>query len=640
MKNKWLFLIMTAIMIIGIMSACSKKDTNNVVETAEPEATAVSTPTPVVDPLSLWSDLKITMLGWTSGDGGLAKEDVLTPIWREKTKVIPEVITYVGDSPMAQWVAADTVPDIIAAPGHATGTATFKLLKESNKLREITKEDINKYMPRYVAYLTKLGGTVDQLFEDNKDLQDGKLWILPNVQGAKQLPALQGTKFEQTVGGMNQYNFYFRDDILKEIFPNVKSEEELRALYLKQNGELSYEDISDVPISSREDLLDYLRKVKALNKKVGDNPVSAQFQSTSQNAKSTLWSMLSVAGYLWTETGERTQKGNQLTYAPISPEWKDYYKFFNTAYNEGLIDPEAFIQKDDQLNAKIINGQYAVFNGWGPANDARALSKKEGRGYGFRLVPMFASQPMVSTIQDLTYQPMNMDGSNGGYLITTGIEDKDLAQVYNWFDWGFSEEAAELKAWGPPEWSTGTGADRRFKPEYKAIEDWTVGGIKSEKDGNYYGMFERRNGGDPATGAPFWNHEVYGINGLPYQYPPNQVYPPTLSADANTDGAVLIAENIHFKSQQKYYHQTGWTFASLDPEGKFNEVDSIKGVYGPDTVGKFVNVFVAKPKDFEKAYQEYLDMYDESWQTEWKLMQSRWKELWDSKVQPEIDKMK
>lgn len=634
---------MIALVTAALLTGCfnSKKDEGQATATSTPAATSEGTSSASAasaDPLASWPELKITVMGYAPAGSDVAKEDVLTPIWREKTKVTPEIVSVIGKPPMQQWVVANTVPQIIAAAGHATGTETFKLLKENNKLREITRADVERYMPRYVEWLTELGGTLDQLFEDNRDLQDGKLWFLPNLQGPKQLPAYQGTDFELTVGGMNQYNFYFRDDILKEIFPNVRTEAELRKLYLDQGGKLSYEDISDVPINSREELLDYLRKVKALNKKVGNKPVLAQFQSTSENPNSLLWSMFSVAGYVWTETGERTQKGNQLTYTPITSEWKEYYRFWNTAYNEGLIDPEAFIQKDDQASAKIINGEYAVFNGWGPVNDARALSEKEGRGYGFRLVPMFANHPMVNAYQDMTYQPYNMDGSAVGYLITTGVDEKDLPQVLNWFDWNFSKEAAELRAWGPREWSTGEGKERRFKPEYKAIEEWAVAGIKSGKDGNYYGLYDNMRGGDAANGAPFWNHETHGIEGLPYEDKPVRVYPPTLSEKANTDSQVLLAENIRFKSQVKYYRQVDWTFAHLDPEGKFNEVDSVEGVYSADAKSKVVNVIVGKPEDFDKNYQAYLDLYSDRWHAEWAAMQQRWKEIYDTKIQPEIAK--
>ncbi|RAP76580.1 hypothetical protein [Paenibacillus montanisoli] len=649
MGKKWLGLTVSSVLLVStLLSGCSNnadpKESGQETPTTPTSNNSKSnngteTPATPEDQLAAWSELKITMTGYPTAGNERAQEDVLTPIWREKTKVIPETITG-GEDKIQQWIVADTLPDIIATPGHARGTQDYNLLKENNKAIEIKKEDIIKYMPRYVEYLEELGGSVDQLYEDNKDLQDGKLWFIPYIQGIKQMPALQGTKYEKDVLGFSQYNFYFRDDILKQIYPNAKTEAELRDLYNKQGGTLSYEDISDVPINSIDDLLAYLRKVKELNVKVGDKPVSAHMQSNSTNPSSLLWSMFSVPGYLWTETGERTQKGNQLTYTPLTPEWKDYYKFWNTAYNEGLVDRESFIQKDDQMNAKIINGEYAVFNGWGPANDARALSKKENRGYGFRLVPMFANQPMVSKYQDLTYQPVNLDGSAYGYIITTKVDEKNLPQILNWFDWNFSKEAAELRAWGLPEWSTGEGENRRFKPEYKAIEDWAVGGIKSDKDGNYYGLFDLLSGSGSANGAPYWNHETYGVRGLPYAYVPKAVYPPSPSPDANTDGAVLVAENNHFKSNVKYYHQTGWAFANLDPEGKFDAIDSKTGVYGATTKSKIVNLIVGKPGDFEKNYNDYMSSYTDEWKTEWAAMQERWKTLWDTKVQPEIDNMK
>lgn len=640
MKNKWMWIAVLAIIMTMVLAACTK---GNAPSEGNKES-GTKTPEPSAQPAesetaAAWSELKITVTGFLQTGNKVPQEDVLTPIWREQTKVVPQIINARDENNTVQkWLVANTLPDVFATLGNGRGSENYKLLKENNKLREITKEDMIRYMPRLTKWLEQLGSSVDQLYAANVDT-DGKLWQVPNMPNYYALPGLKGTRFMESLVGYAPYNQFVRDDILKEIFPEAKSEAELKELYVKQGGKLSYEDVTDIPIDSMDDLLDFMRKIQALNKKVGDKPVyPAQLQSSSQNVNSLLWSMFTVPGFMWSHTGERPVKEEVMTYAPLTPEWKDYYKFLNTAYNEKLFDPEAFIQKDDQLSAKIINGEYAIFNAWGPVADARALSKNEGRGYGYRMMPVFRSQPVVGKYQDFRPSPVSLDGSASAVLITTNISDEQLPQVLNWIDWNMSEEANELRTWGLPEWSTGTGEERRFKPEYQDLENWAVRGTAGEKDGNYYGMYDINT--NASVGAAAFNPETYGILGLGYAYSPTHSYPPDLTKEINMDQIQIQVENKHMVDQMWFYQQVGWDFTMLDPEGKFNAIDSTNGVYSAAAGGKVVNAIVGKPADFDKNYEAYLGVYNDEWRKEFALMQERWKDIWNTKIKPELDKVK
>lgn len=39
------------------------------------------------------------------------------------------------------------------------------------------------------------------------------------------------------------------------------------------------------------------------------------------------------------------------------PEEKEYFRWLNHMYNEGLLDKDSFVQKDDQYKAKIASGR-------------------------------------------------------------------------------------------------------------------------------------------------------------------------------------------------------------------------------------------------------------------------------------------
>ncbi len=646
MAKKWLTM-MFIICLSVFFAACTKE--KNTEETPEPQATAESkeTAAPEATPEDItaqWDELKIQVSGYRQTGNNVPVEDVLTPIWRSKTKVIPEIVGAPqgtsGDDWIARQVTADTLPEVLGTIGVAQGTNNYKLLKENKKIREITKEDLIKYMPRYVARIEKLGGTIDQVYEDNLDSADGKLWWIPNQLPQSALPGYRGTRYFEEQTNFEPYQSYVRDDILKEIFPEVKTEEELKQLYKDNGGKLSYGEVTDIPIHNMADLLDFYRKIKALNKKVGDKPVyAAHPHSSSSNVNSLVWSMFSApGGNMWTITGESVTKEDTMTYMPMTPVWKDYLKWFNTAYNEGLLDPESFIQKDDQLNAKVINGEYAVINWWAPVADARKLSKAEGRGYGYRLLPMFDTLQLNSEYQDVTAMPTSLNGSFSGVVLTTTLKDEDYAQVMNWIDWNMSEEADELRTWGLPEWSAGTGKDRRFKPEYKYLETWAISGAAGAKDGNYYGMYDILT--NASTNAAAWNHETYGILGLVYPDSPRYTYPKDLTKDVDLD---LITHQVltkHFMDQIVYYRQKGWDLGMIDPEGKFAEIDATNGIYSHDAGSAVVKTIVGKPADFEKNYEKYMAVFNDKFKTELAARTDKYKDLYNTYIKPEVNKVK
>ncbi len=644
MIKKGISILLIVFLMVTMLSGCfkSNKTGSNTEPTPEAKNEVTATEDPgKADPAASFNELKIQVLGFNQTGNNKPTEDVLTPIWREKTKVIPEIVASPPGTSGFEWiqkqVVADTLPHVLAVNGIAGDTDNYKLLKETNKLREIKKEDIINYMPRFTAWVEKMGGTIDQLYEDNLDRSDGKMWWVPNVIPYNALPEYRGTKLFEQQTGVWPYQSYVRDDVLKQIFPDVKTEAELRELWKKNGGTLSYEEVTDIPIDNLDELLDFFRKIKELNLKVGDKPVyAAHPQSSSSNVNSLVWSMFSATGNMWTITGERTTKDDVMTYMPMTPEWKNYLGFWNTAYNEGLLDPEGFIQKDDQLNAKIINGEYAVINWWAPVADARALSQKENRGYGYRYLSLFRGHEVNNKYQDYRYLPVSMTGSYNGIGVTTKVSDEAYAQVLNWIDWNMSEEANELRTWGLPEWSTGEGEARRFKPEYKDLENWAVGGVKSDKDGHYYGLYDINT--NASTNAVAWNHETYGILGLSYAFSPRYVYPVDVNGPVDIDLVTNIVSTKHFLDQIKFFRQIGWDTGMLDPDGKFTEVDGTNGIYSNASNNAVIQAIVGKPADFEQNYEKYMAVFNDKFKGELDAMAGRWKEIFNKHIAPEIEK--
>lgn len=596
--------------------------------------------------------LQIEMLGWVQEGTVTPQEDVLTPIWREKTKVIPRIITIpdarVGGAP-ARWVqmriVADTLPQILTTNGVLQNLEVLDGLLQAKKLYEIKLEDIKKYMPLTVAYFQKLGINVDDWYKANTyrgsvEYARGKLWYMPAGGPGGNPNALASPVLNEHISqadnvGNTPYSLYFRDDILKKIFPQVRTEAELKALYL-QKGKLDIEDVYDIPIKTTDDLLNYCRKVKALNLTQSGRPIYAAHPNREPGVDSLRWSVgCSMAGngmahYGWSGIGEYHHYGDKLNHLFTTPQWKEFIRWFNTAYNEGLLDPECFVQKMDQMNAKVVNGEYAIINWWHDVNAARKVSNDEKRGYGYRILYLF--NPRTEKDFDTGFTDLRISNTytlKSDYDpvgITTKVKPEDFVQILHWLDWNYSEAALDLRTWGLPEWSTGTGANRRFKPEFKDLENWAIKGATGGKDGWYYGLW--LNGYGNLDIRDKWNHETSGVGHRFYEDSPKWVYPP-----APEDNMDVVCNRV-----QRIYTEKFSVHIKMDPEiatvwqdAEYLKIKNITGWRSTEGKDIVLQAIVGKPADFDATYAKYLKLYeDERWKAAYAKMQVKFKQVWET----------
>lgn len=124
------------------------------------------------------------------------------------------------------------------------------------------------------------------------------------------------------------------------------------------------------------------------------------------------------------------------------PEEKEYFRWLNKMYNEGLLDKDTFIQKEDQYKAKIASGRVlALIDQEWAYNDAEVALKNAGKNdmtYGHYPVTL------SSEFKRADFQPVGSDGFGIG--ITTSCEDP--VRAIKFLDWMASEEAQVLRNWG------------------------------------------------------------------------------------------------------------------------------------------------------------------------------------------------
>lgn len=556
--------------------------------------------------VSTAKDLEIQVYGVLNT--GASKDDKLTPIWREKTKVTPEIVSYSGNETPGQYFqmnhVAGTMPEIIAPlNGVFDHMVYYKQLKDQGSLRPITLEELETYMPRYKQRLEAWGFTMEDWYNANIDPSEGKLLYVPGPIDPLLTDAKNTSWVQATASTYNPTVWYFRDDILKTIFPETKTEAELRQLYIDNGGQLTYEEIDDVPVKSKEDLYDYLIAVQQLNLSVGEKKVvPGQIMGDTQ-ANNIYNSCLPLAGLSYQIYGHRLFddiKGT-MTYTQATPEWKELIQWFNKIYNQGLLSEEAFIQKNEQRDAKAINGEYAVFCSWLPVTSARDLAKQENRGYGYRYVNIVDFPDLTTTYQNFQDRFLTLNNATGAVAISTSAKEADIPQLLNWIDWNYSQEADILRFWGTDDMYTGEKLDRRFTKEWEDI----MLNADPENTPQDYGLYMNRN--------DCWNHETYGLKGVKgnYPYTPLNVYPPELENPdkINLDAVCLSVYTGHYAQKVKLWLEKPLDQEVTDLKNKFlvlqdehAEIQKTQGFYNDGAKTATIRAIIAKPEQFDEIY--------------------------------------
>ncbi|RUT35511.1 extracellular solute-binding protein [Paenibacillus zeisoli] len=124
------------------------------------------------------------------------------------------------------------------------------------------------------------------------------------------------------------------------------------------------------------------------------------------------------------------------------PEEKEYFRWLNHMYNEGLLDKDTFVQKDDQYKAKISSGRVLglIDQEWDYQDAENALKSANKNEFTYAHFPVTMSED----IKDKSMQSVGFDGY--GISITTSC--KDPVRAIKFLDWLASDEGQVLRNWG------------------------------------------------------------------------------------------------------------------------------------------------------------------------------------------------
>lgn len=589
---------------------------------------------PISDIVKSFDYITLDVLGQDQLGSRKPTEDILTPIWREKTRVTVDVIVPPDTRDWLTYVqmntVADTLPTVIAVTnGLMDNIESYTVLRNSGQMLEIKLEWLEQYMPETKKLLAKMNLTIEDWYNANKDPITGKLHYVPNPPTQLLIPDARTSAYGSYNLGEYPYMCWFRDDILKQVYPQAKTEKELKELALSKGGEITAEDIMDIPMNNLDDLLTYMRAVKDLGLVENGKPIIPGHIHKEVSMDAMRWSLYTAANFYWGETAGVVPETRTYIDYSFAPGWKEYLRFINTAFNEGLFGQEYFTQKMDQADAKIVNGEYAIINWWSPVDGNRDKVKQEGtQDYGWRLYPIF-DVPLLQEYQDRRETCLVIRNiSNAKAFNASKVTEDMIPQLLNWLDWNYSEEAQILRFWGTPNMYTGEGENRRFTEEFKDVETYFLSGQmdSTKKDAWYYGLHipdhDDRN---------LWNHEVYGIlDAYNYYLAPQYVYP-VEGDNFMTMPATLRAYRKKNLEQMIYLQEGQLGQDALDAYAAWQLADQDNTTYDQKYKDQrdlaMLEALTCPPDQFDAKFDAYRDMgWDDEKQALW---QNKADTYWD-----------
>ncbi len=450
MIKKLLVLSLSVVMVVSLFVGCSNNTETNTTETEENSAEETATPTPEEKPL-----LELTLFHSSANinqDTVSNANDVVTPYVEKKFNIKLKDVYLRNDQSskerINQWIASDSLPDFIAGDrgtvDYAISTGEFIDLTpyyESGQLANVKKFFDEKYGPSFWP----------QYFSG-----DGKMYKMPQFYWNAALPEYEDDIYS---AGDFAWALWAREDILQKLGYKFTPLEDLKQK-VDQGIKPTADDLKIEPaIDTPEKFAKLLLDIKNLNLKVGNKNVTP--------FSSSWWSPFHVGTMFDYGVWALNKTDGSVNGWLGSNDNKTYWNYFTNLYRQGLIDPDMFSQKDEQLQSKIASGQVATGMYIPDLNAAVQGMQQIDPSYKIRFIPWPKLNP------DNGFFDVKVPGF---YSIIIKKDAKDIDRIIEFMNWSISDEALDLFVWGPEEaglWKLQDGKKVFTDPK---MEDFALNG--------------------------------------------------------------------------------------------------------------------------------------------------------------------
>lgn len=455
MKEKSLILTIAVSMIVSCFSGCANK--NEVQSGNLPfKLNEVGNEVEVIDDIPDWTGDKLNLVVWEAHGtqaAEIGKKATDDKFRSELTRVsgisLDEVNSFdnsgeSGESKVAKIAATKNWPDV----GFDVNKSLINEFVKQDIIYDLT-DAVEKWAPNYMKMVNS-DPKMREAYENMK--VNGHLYqFLRTGTKALRYTEQDPEKYESVIWELDNRGWiYVRDDILKKIYPNAKTQDEIEEIYMK-NGKFTLDDISDVTIKSKDEFKDLLVKINDLG--ITENGRKVWPFYTHNGGDN--WSLCTVMNVLYGAGSESAvdyfgyyDNEKKEIVPTIKQEWfKSALQFYNELIREGIASKEALVDNKSAFDTKKANGEYAVIYGNDvPPTDEQL--KSAGKNYRYRKILI----DIPRNDSKFMYQDTDFSDVFQGETLTVfkkNIKENQLEQFIRYIDFFYSDAGQRFMEWGP-----------------------------------------------------------------------------------------------------------------------------------------------------------------------------------------------
>ncbi|MBR6728545.1 MAG: extracellular solute-binding protein [Clostridia bacterium] len=355
------------------------------------------------------------------------------------------------DSKLTKLVAGDNLPDIVWCQS-AQGPTHFNKLDQLGKVRLLDEEMLKTYAPNIWEK------TPSFVWEQFKNA-DGKIIGIPYQLSYSYIDEIcpEYTEEEKNVllnskvvpTARLKTNLSIRDDVLKQIYPEAKTYDELVAL-LDEKGEPIGDEIVDVPIHTTEEFIEFMYKIRDLGLVENGKKVYAFGYAGDGNDN---WEALVYLGNMMYGSGGHEYTGhwntetNEVEVPLATDHVRQMAKTQNQMILDKVIDPESLAHTGAQFIAKVLQGGYVICSATRAGDYNTINNQLKAEGYNFKYRPLYIDIPAPDG-----YAPTKVDNAfSSSFTLLDSLTEEEAIRVLKWADLQYTEEYMEVLNWGRPE---------------------------------------------------------------------------------------------------------------------------------------------------------------------------------------------
>lgn len=407
-------------------------------------------------------------------------DNVVTPYITERFGLeIKEILKVPADMTYPQaivmWKAAGVAPDVMQC-----GAEDFGAMVNSGVFAPL--DDYLASMENYERFLP-------ERYWSREVGPDGKTYAFYNLPGYE-WPQPEPPADDVVTNSLNHRALWVREDVLDAIGYSYTPLEELKATTIDVGIRPTFEQLAiDPPIETPEDFLEMLRAIKAADLKAIDGSDVIPFSMVGWET----WHL----GVMYDWGYWRINREGEVDGYLGLPGTRDYLHWLWTAYSEGLIDPDYLVHKSVQLQEKVVTGRVAAGEYVPDANNVFAQLAENVPGAMRHYFPFPKTDPEAGFYDPYNPHPYHRT------LLNKDLSDEAMQRIADFVDWTYSDEGADILAWGPE--SAGlyeiVDGERRFVDP--AVEEAVLSGDVEGPGAYKYGIFDSylRMSPDPLTNA-------------------------------------------------------------------------------------------------------------------------------------------